>query len=52
MRDTQVVERLADTTDPQTLLSIEDQIVYQALANVVARRLYPRVRHRYNKVVM
>lgn len=32
---------------PYTLLTVEDQIVYQALANVVAERLFPRVRHRY-----
>jgi predicted DNA-binding WGR domain protein len=34
---------------PYTLLCIEDQITYQALANVVAERLAPRVRHRYLK---
>lgn len=36
---------------PYTLLSIEDQIVYQAIANVVAERLYPHVRGRYNHQV-
>lgn len=36
---------------PYTLLAIEDQIVYQALANVVAERLLPHVRSRYNKQV-
>ena len=36
---------------PYTLLSVEDQIVYQALINVVAELLYPRVRRRYNKEV-
>lgn len=36
---------------PYTLLGIEDQIVYQAMANVVAERLYPRVRGMYNRQV-
>lgn len=34
---------------PYTLLCIEDQIVYQALANIVAERLYPAVHQRYYK---
>lgn len=36
---------------PWTLLSVEDQVVYQAVANVVAERLAPRVRARYEKTV-
>ncbi len=36
---------------PYTLLGIEDQIVYQAMINVVAERLYPRVRSKYNRQV-
>lgn len=36
---------------PYTLLGIEDQIVYQAMANVVAERLHPRVRTKYNRQV-
>lgn len=36
---------------PYSLLAIEDQIVYQAMANVVAERLYPHVKSRYNKQV-
>lgn len=36
---------------PYTLLAIEDQIVYQALTNVVAERLLPHVKSRYNKQV-
>ena len=36
---------------PYTLLSIEDQIVYQAMANVVAERLHPRVRNKYDNKV-
>lgn len=36
---------------PYTLLSIEDQIVYQAVANVVAERLHPHVRGGYNRQV-
>lgn len=36
---------------PITLLSVEDQIVYQAFSNVVAERLYPHVSKRYNKQV-
>jgi hypothetical protein len=36
---------------PYTLLGIEDQIVYQAMTNVVAERLLPHVRGRYNRHV-
>jgi hypothetical protein len=36
---------------PYTLLAIEDQIVYQAMANIVAEHLLPHVRSRYNKQV-
>lgn len=36
---------------PLTLLSIEDQIVYQAMTNVVAEKLSRHVRHRYNKQI-
>ena len=36
---------------PYSLLGVEDQIAYQAAVNVVAERLFPRVRHRYNKEV-
>jgi hypothetical protein len=36
---------------PYTLLAIEDQIVYQALANVVAERLHPHVKSRYTQQV-
>lgn len=36
---------------PYTLLSVEDQIVYQAALNIIAEQLYPRVVHRYNKTV-
>jgi len=36
---------------PYTLLGIEDQIVYQAMANVVAERLQPRVKSKYNRQV-
>ena len=36
---------------PYTLLGIEDQIVYQSMANVVADRLLPYVRGRYNRQV-
>lgn len=32
---------------PYTILTVEDQIVYQAMANVVAERLAPRMRLRY-----
>src|ERR1039458_8424966 len=32
---------------PYTLLAVEDQVVYQALVNVVAEQLYPHVRARY-----
>lgn len=36
---------------PYTLLNIEDQIVYQACANVIAEKLYPKVRKRYYEEV-
>lgn len=36
---------------PLSLLSVEDQIVYQALANVIAESLFPHVSKRYNKQV-
>lgn len=36
---------------PYTLLGVEDQIVYQAMANIVAERLHPHVKGRYNKQV-
>lgn len=36
---------------PYSLLAIEDQIVYQAMANVVAEHLHPHVKSRYNKQV-
>src|ERR1043166_3248389 len=34
-----------------TLLTIEDQVVYQAMINVIADRLRPRVQSRYNNEV-
>jgi len=34
---------------PYTLLTVEDQIVYQALVNIVAEKLFPHVRARYLK---
>jgi hypothetical protein len=36
---------------PYTLLTIEDQIVYQAATNIVAERLVKRIRHRYYEEV-
>jgi hypothetical protein len=36
---------------PITLLTVEDQITYQAMVNVVAERLHPKVKHRYGKEV-
>jgi hypothetical protein len=36
---------------PVSLLAVEDQIVYQALANIVAERLFPHVAKRYNHQV-
>jgi hypothetical protein len=36
---------------PYSLLTVEDQIVYQAALNLIAERLYPRVVQRYNKTV-
>ena len=34
---------------PYTLLCVEDQIVYQALVNIIAEKVYPAVRQRYYK---
>lgn len=34
---------------PYTLLTVEDQIVYQSAVNVVAEKLYPRIKDRYYK---
>ncbi len=36
---------------PYSLLTVEDQIVYQSLVNVVADRLYPKVKDRYRREV-
>jgi len=36
---------------PVTLLTVEDQIVYQAFVNMIAERLYARVRGRYHKTI-
>lgn len=36
---------------PLTLLTVEDQVVYQAMVNVVADRLFPKVKHRYHSEV-
>lgn len=36
---------------PYSLLTVEDQIVYQAAANLIAEKLYPRVVQRYFKQV-
>jgi len=32
---------------PYTLLTVEDQIAYQAMVNIVAEKLFPKVRSRY-----
>ena len=36
---------------PWSLLTVEDQIVYQAAASMVAAKLFPRVRRRYWKTI-
>ena len=36
---------------PYSLLTVEDQIVYQAAANLIAERLFPKVNRRYFKQV-
>lgn len=36
---------------PYSLLTVEDQIVYQAAVNIVAEKLFPKVKHRYYKNV-
>ena len=35
---------------PYTILTVEDQIVYQAMVNVIAERLAPRIRGQYLRV--
>lgn len=35
---------------PITLLTVEDQVTYQALVNPIAERLFRRVGHRYNHI--
>ena len=45
------VPKSSGTLRPITLLSVEDQIVYQALVNIVADKLLPRVRRRYYRTV-
>jgi hypothetical protein len=35
---------------PYTILTVQDQIVYQALVNIVAERLAPRIRRQYLRV--
>ena len=36
---------------PYSLLNVQDQIVYQAIVNVIAERLFAKVRRRYNNEV-
>ena len=36
---------------PMSLLTVEDQIAYQAAVNIVADKLFPKVRKRYLKQV-
>lgn len=36
---------------PYSLLCVEDQIVYQAAVNLVAEKLYLRIKHRYHKQI-
>jgi hypothetical protein len=36
---------------PFSLLSVEDQIVYQAAVNLIAEKLFPRVKSKYHKLV-
>jgi hypothetical protein len=35
---------------PYTLLTVEDQIVYQAMVNIIAERLAPKIRGQYLRV--
>lgn len=36
---------------PYTLLTVDDQIVYQAAVNVIADKLRPKIRKRYGKII-
>jgi hypothetical protein len=33
---------------PYSLLTVEDQIVYQAAINLIAEKIFPKVKHHYN----
>jgi len=46
-----MIPKASGTLRPITLLSVEDQIVYQAMINVVADTLKPRTKQRYRKRV-
>lgn len=46
-----MIPKPSGTLRPITLLTIEDQIVYQAYVNVIADLLKPKTKHRYRKRV-
>lgn len=46
-----MIPKASGTLRPITLLTVEDQVVYQAIVNVIADILKPRTKHRYRKRV-
>lgn len=46
-----MVPKPSGTLRPLTLLTVEDQVVYQAIVNVIAEALQPRTKARYRKRV-
>jgi retron-type reverse transcriptase len=46
-----MVPKPSSTLRPLTLLTIEDQIVYQACVNLISDLLKPKTEHRYRKRV-
>ena len=43
--------KASGTLRPMTLLSVEDQIIYQACVNIIAEKLFKKTRKRYHKSV-
>lgn len=46
-----MIPKPSGTLRPITLLTVEDQVVYQAIVNVIAEALRPRTKSRYRKSV-
>ena len=46
-----MVPKPSGTLRPLTLLTVEDQVLYQACVNIISDRLKPKTKHRYRKRV-